>query len=159
MVKLAAIYERKGALFVTAEHKTKAGFWIGDEQVVRLESPTSDDLGRAIEAALARSLEDVATPPATARLDKPILQAAGVSSWATFMKLSKHVSVALDKDFLTLTPHRNLGGKGGFEPLPKVQFPLPVSSSSLGEKVSGGACRNRLAANVHFWAFLPVRFL
>lgn len=137
MPKLAAIYERKGALFVTAAHKTKAGFWIDDDRVDRVDRSTPDDLGRAIEAALARSLKDVFTPPATVRLDKPLLQAAGVSSWATFMKASKHVSVALDGDVLTITPHRNLGGKGGFEPQPELQVELPVSASSLGEKVAG----------------------
>ena len=135
MRKLAAIYERKGALFVTAAHRTIAGFWIDDERVDTLDRPVPEDLGRAVEAALARSQDGVATPPPTARPDKPLLRAAGVSSWATFMKLSKHISVSLDGDVLNITPYRNLGGKEGFEPQPYVAVALPASASTLGTKL------------------------
>jgi hypothetical protein len=63
-----------------------------------------DELGRAIEQALARSQEGVPTPPPDARIDKPLLAAAGVRSWTTFMKLSKHVSVVSDGSLLKVTP-------------------------------------------------------
>jgi hypothetical protein len=115
MKKLAAIYERKGALFVLASHRTEAGFWVDDEQVISLTQPTDDELGRAIEQALAHSKNGMPTPPPTARIDKPLLTAAGVGSWSTFMKLSRHVSVSIDDGAWKATPHRNLG-KGGFEP-------------------------------------------
>ena len=136
MRKLAAIYERKGALFVTAAHRTIAGFWIDDERVETLDRPMPEDLGRAVEAALARSQDGVATPSPEARLDKPLLRAAGVSSWATFMKLSKHVSVSLVGDVLKITPYRNLGGKEGFEPQPDVAVAFPASASTLGAKLT-----------------------
>jgi hypothetical protein len=136
MKKLAAIYERKGRLFVTASHQTKAGFWVDDEHVVCLNQPTHDELGRAIKMALDRSQNGVATPPPDARIEKPLLAAAGVGSWATFMKLSQHVSVFSDGGSLKVTPHRNLGSKGGFEPEPDLAAPSADSTSVLGQAVA-----------------------
>jgi len=136
MKKLAAIYERKGTLFVTASHQTKAGFWIDDDHVVCLRQPTHDELGCAIETALDRSQNGVPTPPPDARIDKPLLAAAGVGSWATFMKLSQHVSVVSDGISLKVTPHRNLGSKEGFEPEPDLEVPSADSPSDLGQIVA-----------------------
>ncbi|MFM7378500.1 MAG: hypothetical protein ACKO1O_10310 [Erythrobacter sp.] len=137
MKRLAAVYERKGALFVIARHRTQAGFWIDDEQVDRLDRPTPEELGQAIEAALARSSKDVPTPPPTVRLDKPLLLAAKVSSWATFIKLSKHVSVSLDGDLFKIASHVNLGSKGGFEARPAITIPSSAPVSAVGERVAG----------------------
>jgi len=136
MKKLAAIYERKGRLFVTASHRTKAGFWVDDGQVVCLSQPTHDELGGAIEQALNRSQNDVPTPPPDARIDRPLLAAAGVESWGTFMKSSQHVSVVSDRNLLKVTPHRNLGSKGGFEPEPDLAVPSATSASALGQIVA-----------------------
>jgi hypothetical protein len=136
MTKIAAVYERKGALFVVASHRTMAGFWIDDEHVDRLDAPTHKELGQAIETALARSSNGVPTPPPTVRLDK-LLLAAGVGSWATFMKLSKHVTVSLDGDVLNITSHTNLGSKGGFEERSSIEAPSSAPASTLGEKVAG----------------------
>lgn len=136
MEKLAAIYERKGRLFVMASHKTKAGFWIDDKRVSCLGEPTPDELGDAIEQALDRSQEGVPIPPPNARIDKPLLAAAGVGSWSTFMKLAQHVSVYSDGSLLKVTPYRNLGNKGGFEPEPDLAFPIANSASALGQIVA-----------------------
>jgi hypothetical protein len=135
MKKLAAIYERKGVLFVMAAHKTKAGFWIDDEQVVSLVGPTMEELGRVIEEALGRSRDGVPTPLPTVRLDKPLLKAAGVGSWATFMNLSRHVSISSDDGMLTATPYRNLGSKGGFGPEADAAVPTAASRPVLGQLV------------------------
>lgn len=137
MTKIAAVYERKGALFVVASHRTIAGFWIDDEHVDRFDAPTHEELGQAIEAALARSSNGVPIPPPTVQLDKPLLLAAGVGSWATFMKLSKRVTVSLDGDVLNITSHTNLGSQGGFEERSSIEAPSSTPSSTLGEKVAG----------------------
>jgi len=136
MNKLAAIYERKGRLFVTASHQTKAGFWVDDEEVACLDQPTHDELGCAIEKALDRSQNGVPTPPPDARTDKPLLAAAGVGSWGTFMKMAQHVGVFNDGRSLKVTPYRNLGGKGGFEPEPDLAVPSATSASALGQIVA-----------------------
>jgi hypothetical protein len=135
MEKLASIYERKGALFVTAAHQTKAGFWIDDDRVVSLNQSTPEELGRAVEFALALSRSGVPTPPPAQRIDRPLLEAAGVGSWATFMKLSTLVSISMDGDVLKATPYRNLGGKGGFEPQPDIAIQPPISAAALGDTI------------------------
>ncbi|MDB5677691.1 hypothetical protein [Sphingomonas bacterium] len=136
MTKLAAIYERKGALFISASHQTKAGFWIDDEEVVTLIQPSAEELGGAVEAALARSTEGVPTPPPTARIERPLLKAAGVGSWATFMNLSRHVGISSEHGVVKLTPYRNLGSKGGFEPDTDMIIPAPMCSAMLGQMVA-----------------------
>jgi hypothetical protein len=103
--------------------------------VACLSQPSHDELGRAIEQALARSQEGVPTPPPDARIDKPLLAAAGVRSWTTFMKLSKHVSVVSDGSLLKVTPYRNLGSKEGFEPEPDIAVPSANSASALGRSL------------------------
>lgn len=135
MEKLAAIYERKGTVFVTPSHRTKAGFWIDDDVVVALVAPTPEELGRAIEDALERSQPGVPTPAPNARIDNPLLKAALVGSWGTFMKLSKHVSVSSDGGVMRLTPYRNLGSKGGFEPQASQPLQSRPSTPELGEAV------------------------
>ena len=136
MTKLASIYQRKNALLILALHRTQAGFWVDDELVTVLVEPTPDELGQAILAALGRSRDGVPTPPPTARLDKPLLKAANVSSWATFMNLSKLVGVAAEDGSLKITPYRNLGRKEGFEPNPDLVYQPQLSAVELGKLVS-----------------------
>lgn len=136
MKKLAAIYERKGVLFVSASHQTQAGFWVDDEMVTVLTEPTLEEFGQAIVTALERSKNGVPTPPPTARLEKPLLKAANVSSWTTFMNLSKHVSVSSEDGSLKITPYLYLGRKGGFEPRPDAVHQPSLSASELGKLVS-----------------------
>ncbi|WP_336980724.1 hypothetical protein [Altererythrobacter fulvus] len=136
MKQLAGIYERKGTLFVQAEHKTKAGFWIADEQVVSLRDPTNEALGQTIAEALRRSQSDIPTPPPTARLDEPLLHAAEVASWSTFMNGTRHVSVLRDDTSLSVTSYRNLGRKEGFEPGADLLLEYDLSATALGQIVS-----------------------
>jgi hypothetical protein len=136
MEKLAAIYERKGALFVLAAHQTRAGFWIDDDIVISLRDPTTEELGRAISSALTRSRSGVPTPLPTVRTDQPILKAASVGSWATFMKSSKHVSVSKSDSGFKVTSYRNLGSREGFEPDADLELECETSLSDLGQIVA-----------------------
>jgi hypothetical protein len=131
----AAIYERKGTLFVLARHQTKAGFWIDDNDVVTLSGPSAEELGCAVKVALAGSQEGVPTPSPAARVSKPLLTAAGVGSWATFMKASKHVGVWSNEDALELTPYRSKGARGGFEQQPSVALPRELPALALGQVI------------------------
>lgn len=137
MTALASIYERQGSLFVTASHQTVAGFWLIDDRVSRLDGPSVEELGRAIELALGRSQTDVPTPPRDASPGKPLLQAAGVGSWRKFMPMAKHVTVAGDVATLTIEPWRNAGAKAGFEPQPELAVALPTTTPAevLGRAV------------------------
>ena len=135
MRKSAEVYERKGTLFVSASHRTQAGFWIGDEEVSVLSDPTPELVEAAVKSALILSQDGVPTPPPTAKLGGSLLSAAGVSSWATFMNLSKLVDVHQQEGEWRITPYRNLGRKEGFEPYKEQEVTLACSSGGLGQAV------------------------
>lgn len=136
MPKSVSIYERKGVVYVSASHQTQAGFWVGDSNVVALIDPQAADVGSAVEAALARSRENVPTPPTSADLSGPLLAAAGVASWNTFARMAKHVDVYQKGDVFEITPYRNLGGKEGFEPISSKATLLPSGSPGLAAAVA-----------------------
>jgi hypothetical protein len=133
--KIASIQERRGAIFVSAEHQTQAGFWIGDDQIAILSNPAPQELASAIKHALERSQSGVPTPPPNVRLDGPLLKAAKVSSWKTFVQSAKHVEVCQSADGFKVTPYRNLGAKEGFEPRTTDAIQLPLDSDQLGAAV------------------------
>jgi hypothetical protein len=135
MEKLASIYLRKGKIFISASHKTEAGFWIADDQSVVVENSDESGICEAVGAALARSKHDVPTPPRDANLVRPLLAAANVSSWSTFAKLAKYVNVHLGDGELEITPYRNMGGSDGFEPITESAVMLPEGSSDLGNAI------------------------
>jgi len=135
MRKSAEVYERKGTLFVSASHRTQAGFWIGDEKVSVLSDPTPDLVEAAVKSALILSQDGVPTPAPTAKLGGSLLSAAGVSSWGTFMNSSKLVDVHQQQGEWRITPYRNLGRKEGFEPCKEQEVTLACSSGGLGQAV------------------------
>ena len=135
MSKLASIYLRKGKFFVSASHKTDAGFWVSDEENSVIESNDESTLQGAIVAALQRSQNGFPTPPREADLVGSLLSAANVSSWSTFSKLAKCVDVYLEKGKLVITPYKNIGGSDGFEPMTKNAVVLPEGSTALGSAV------------------------
>lgn len=135
MRKRAAIYQKRGTIFVSASHRTQAGFWVEDDQVKTMTQPAASELEAAVRQALDRSQEKVPTPPPSVRFDRPLLKAANVSSWATFMKLSTHVDVCREGDELKITPYRNLGPKEGFEPQKEQQVVISSSSNGWGQVV------------------------
>lgn len=135
MPKSVSIYQRKGALYVSAAHKTQAGFWIDEADVVMLPNPEPANVESVVKAALVRSREGVPTPPQSADLSASLLAAAGVASWNTFAKSAKYVDVHQDGDSLKVTPYRNLGGRDGFEPMQDRAAIVAVADPRLGEAV------------------------
>jgi len=135
MSKLAVIYRRKGAMFVAASHKTRAGFWVEDTKTSVVESDDADHIQNAIVEALARSREGIPTPARDADLVGSLLSAAGVSSWSTFAKLARCVDVHLKDHKLEITPYRNRGARDGFVPMTDRVVELPEDSAELGEAV------------------------
>jgi hypothetical protein len=136
MPKSINIYERIGTVYVVASHKTQAGFWVDDDEVITLSAPQPVDLENAAQAALARSREGVPTPPPSTDLSVPLLAAAGVASWNTFAKAAKHVDVRLNGDTIKITPYKNLGGKDGFEPMQDKAVSLPSGDLGLASAIT-----------------------
>ena len=135
MPKRVSIYERTGTVYVVTSHQTQAGFWVDDEDVIMLRAPQPVDIGAAVKAALTRSREGVPTPPASADLSAPLLAAAGVASWNSFIKMAKYVGVRQNGDAIKVTPYRNLGGKDGFDPILDKATSLPTGGVGLAVTV------------------------
>lgn len=135
MSKLVSIYQRKGSLFVSACHKTDAGFWLADTETEVVDHNDEQGLEKAIINALARSREGVPTPVRDTNRIAPLLDAAKVSSWSTFIKLAKSVDVYLKDETFEITPYRNLGGSDGFDPMTEKIVRLDEKTSDLGSSV------------------------
>jgi hypothetical protein len=133
MGKLANIYLRKGKFFVSALHKTEAGFWVADAEKTVLESSDESSLRKAVVLALSRSQNGVPTPSRDANIVGPLLAAANVSTWSTFAKLAKCVDVHLGNGELEITPYRNMGGSDGYEPISEKVLKLSEGSEELGK--------------------------
>lgn len=135
MSKLATIYRRKGVLFVTASHKTEAGFWVADRETSVVGPSNMVDIEKIIVESLARSQSGVPTPTPDADLVGSLLLAAGVSSWGTFSRLAQCVDVRLEDGRLQITPYRNLGGRDGFAPITDKAVEISEGSPDLGKAV------------------------
>jgi hypothetical protein len=135
MGKLASIYFRKNTLFVSASHKTEAGFWVGDDENAVVEWGDESATRYAVIEALARSKNGVPTPEPDSDHTSTLLAAANVSSWSTFSKSAKCVDVYLGDGKLEVTPYKNKGGSGGFVPMTDRAVVIPEGSSDLGKAV------------------------
>lgn len=135
-MKGATVYERGGVLFLSPSSLTTAGVWIGTEPLLSLQPGSSPSaLGEAIITVLNASRDVVPHPTDWGGLIKPLLELAGVKSWATFIKKARCVSLRLDGDQLRLIPHRNLGGKEGYEALVEqvTTLKFPSSPNEIGD--------------------------
>lgn len=106
-MKCAAAHLRRGKILIQAFSQTTAGVWIGYGPVY---VASGDDepcaIGVKILAALDNSLVGVRHPLQNEwkGIQAPILEAAGVKSWATFEKGSIGVGVDDHGDFIVITP-------------------------------------------------------
>jgi hypothetical protein len=132
MTKSVSLYKRRDAIHVSASHKTQAGFWIDDDGVVTLVSPQPASVWDAVKSALALSREGVPTPRSSVDLTVPLLTAAGVASWSTFVKAAQYVGIRQDGDMIKITPYKNLGSKEGFAPIQDKAVSLLSGDSGLG---------------------------
>ncbi len=137
MSKLATIYQRKGSLFVSASHKTEAGFWVADAEVKIVDPADEFGLKKAIDNALARSLEGVPTPARDANLTASLLNAANVSSWDTFSKMAKCVDVFATESLFEITPYQSVGGSGGYKPMTESVIHLAGDVTNIAASVLG----------------------
>lgn len=135
MSKLASVYERKGKLYVSASHKTEAGFWVSDPSISVVDQGDEASVREVIVVALAASKNSITTPPRDADHISPLLEAARVSSWSTFSKLAKHVDIHLKDGVIEITPYKNMGGSDGFDPMTANVITIREGDSKLGSAV------------------------
>jgi hypothetical protein len=98
-------------------------------------------VGTAVAAALNASGSGVDNPPPTGPLPiQPLLEVAGVKSWATFVRGAQMVVVRLDDVEVFVEPNENRGGREGFVVRPDMEvFSAPVGDAEqVGKAVLDG---------------------
>jgi hypothetical protein len=114
MRKRAVAYKRGFRVVICPESETTAGVWILDSPAV-VGSTDLDALGRQLIEALGHSRRQIPHPTVWSGLFDPVLHAAGVRSYSTFMKSALCVGVSWSEVGVQLTPYRNLGSRDGFD--------------------------------------------
>lgn len=129
-MQCATVYCRYGILFTESSSKTTAGVWIGTSPLCKIEpGSTQSIIGEAAVKALNASQEGVPHPTNWNGLLTPLLELAGVKSWATFMRNAKCLTLEAEGGRLKIIPQRNLGPKEGYESLPERIVELALGSS------------------------------
>jgi hypothetical protein len=141
-MRLAMVYERKGNVLVHATSQTDQGVWVIDGTCVKV--PVSDT-DSAIGVVVLHALEESKTVPHPKMWRKdlfdPVLQAAGVKSWETFVRFTKGVEVEMDGSRVTLLPLRNMGAEEGFVPIENIRRVVETPDPA----VLGSAVKDMLA--------------
>jgi len=117
--QLASVDLRQGEYLVCPYSRTAKGIWVLDGKPVRLSETgtTAEQLGEAIDAALAQSREGVEELTRDSQPARPLLDLLQVPDYATYAKGTRQVEVYRDGDTVELTPQRNEGGRRGFTPI------------------------------------------
>jgi hypothetical protein len=135
-MKAATIYERKGKLFFHSSSKTTAGVWVLNAPILATDKENISEIGRSTRECLAASREGVPHPTSFAGLFDPVLDLAGIKSFATFVKSAKCLEAEMVNDeTVTLIPTRNEGVEDGFAPLPNKTKISLGSDEALGSEV------------------------
>jgi hypothetical protein len=131
MKRLATVYERRGRIFVSAEAKTRAGFWVTQLTGRCRPRPPLHALAATVLHALARSGGTVPTSPPSESPAKPLLQLARVKTYATFARGAKAVTVSQEESGITVVPMHNGGSRTGFTELDdRAWAQTPIRSRS-----------------------------
>jgi hypothetical protein len=134
-MKAASIYLRRGKFFVDTESRTTAGFWIATGPVRVLNESDSAGVSEALKSALEASTTGVDTPSPGEDLTGPMLAAAGLKSWGSFVKDAKCVGATLADGVITLTPDRKVDELGNYVPISEKARTVRASSSELGSAI------------------------
>lgn len=135
MMKAATVYQNGSVVCFHSSSKTTAGLWIATPPFLRVEPGSAVAAkGEAVLEVLNASREGVPHPTSWGGLIAPLLELAGVKSWAAFMKNAACLNLEVLGERLKVIPNRNLGPKEGFEPVPgdAVEIPFPSSPGEIG---------------------------
>ena len=131
-MKKSAAYMLDGRIVVQAMALTDTGVWIAYGEVFSLRTDDPAELASALRTSLANSIEDIAHPPQSEwkHIQRPLLQAAGVKTWAALGTKAKAVGVEWD------------GGSVAF--LPSVEFRHHGGRANAGSTLHCGIDDERL---------------
>lgn len=141
--KYAAVFSRKNQLLFQPESEATSGVLIGWFPVSALsESAENEELGAALVSALAEAKHGVPHPADWNQVPHYLYEAAGVKTWAHFVKGAKNCAVAASSNEIKLTPTRNGGTQRGFEHLNDRE--LRIAATSTPAEI-GAAIREALS--------------
>lgn len=131
------VYERRGRFLLSTEARTVDGFWVSIPPFVDAGlEPADRTLGSMVSCLIDLSIEGVDSPAPDENLFEPVLRWAGVKSYGTFMAGTRCVDITDEAGFVSITPMRNAGTRGGFEYLDEHRQVLDSPSTEhLGRAV------------------------
>ena len=117
-MKCATAYKRKEKIYFHSSSRTTAGVWIITGPFLSIEDCAQpSDKGDCVKEVLKSSKEGITHPKSWGNLFEPILDIAGVKSWAVFVKSAMSCFIELENDELRFIPNRNLGPREGYKPI------------------------------------------
>jgi hypothetical protein len=137
-MKMATAYKRSDGWYFHAVSKTTVGVGLSWPPYIKLDiHATKDALGSAALGALDGTEFGVPHPKPTEADEgfRPMLELAGVKSWAAFARHATNVHLHLDDKWLMIEPWKNAGVRDGFVPIEGVSLRLPLGSAAakIGE--------------------------
>lgn len=135
MKKCASLHLRDGRVFISASSRTKDGFWIDTGAIRIAESDDLDAVTEGTRSALNNSRHGVPTPSPGEDLTGPMLAAAGVKSWRTFVSRAKVVDVCSSDGLAIITPYKKVTSNGNYEPQTEKSRTCRVASVDLGATI------------------------
>lgn len=132
-MKRASALLRKGKILIQGYSQTTAGIWVGMGPVYIIDETQADELGVKVLEALNQSTEGVRHPVQTEwkAIQAPMLEAAGVKTWATLAKGAKAVGLEYEEGQVTMVPSTNYESNGG-EPLSERAIKCGFVAEELG---------------------------
>ena len=135
-MKRAIALLRKGKVLIQGYSKTTTGIWVGMGPVYVAQEDRLDELGAGVRDALSGSMEGVQHPSQTEwkKIQAPMLEAAGVKTWATLAKNAQSVGLEYDGIAVKIVPSTGYGNNGGTS-LPEQTVYCELSSPELGNSL------------------------
>jgi len=128
-MKKATSYLRGQRVFTHASSKTTAGVWILELPALVTDVADVATLGKQVAQALQASKEGVPHPVSWKGIFDPVLNLAGVKSWATFVKPARCVGIEWGADQVSFTSTENLGTDGGFNDISRSDVSTTLSDA------------------------------
>ncbi len=119
-LKAASIYVRDSRCFIGTSDRTTDGVWIGRGNTTVVHLDQNEALGAAVLDALRLSRTKIPHPAQSEwtavrrRSLDPIVAAAGLRSWRSFIRSAQLISVHLEADTLELELYERDDRRSGF---------------------------------------------
>jgi hypothetical protein len=147
--RLVGVFARAADFLVEPNFEATTGIWLSAGPVQRLpRSAPPAELGAAVRVALQESRQGVPHPTDWKKFVPPVIEVAGVRSWAALQRSAAKCHIEAGTDGVKVVPLRNGGTRGddrGYHSLGDLAVKLPATATDeeLGAAVLAAlaACR------------------